>query len=66
MKIFVCVKQVPGVSEVKIDPKTNTLVREGILSVVNPNDRNAIELALTLKEKHNAEVIVLSMGPPQA
>lgn len=66
MKIFVCVKQVPGVSEVKIDPKTNTLVREGILSVVNPNDRNAIELALTLKEKHPAEIIVLSMGPPQA
>jgi len=66
LKIFVCVKQVPGVSEVKIDPKTNTLVREGILSVVNPNDRNAIELALTLKEKHPAEIIVLSMGPPQA
>ena len=66
MKIFVCVKQVPGVSEVKIDPKTNTLVREGILSIVNPNDRNAIELALILKEKHGAEVMVLSMGPPQA
>jgi len=66
LKIFVCIKQVPGVSEVKIDPKTNTLVREGILSVVNPNDCNAIELALTLKEKHGAEVIVLSMGPPQA
>jgi len=66
LKIFVCIKQVPGVSEVKIDPKTNTLVREGILSVVNPNDRNAIELALNLKEKHGVEVIVLSMGPPQA
>ena len=66
MKIFVCVKQVPGVSEVKIDPKTNTLVREGVESVINPNDRNAIELALTLKEKHGAEVLVLSMGPPQA
>jgi electron transfer flavoprotein beta subunit len=66
LKIFVCVKQVPGVSEVKIDPKTNTLVREGILSIINPNDRNAIELALTLKEKHGAEVVVLSMGPPQA
>ncbi|MBY8980200.1 MAG: electron transfer flavoprotein subunit beta/FixA family protein [Candidatus Lokiarchaeota archaeon] len=66
MKIFVCVKQVPGVSEVKIDPKTNTLVREGILSILNPNDRNAIEIALTLKEKYTAEVIALSMGPPQA
>jgi electron transfer flavoprotein beta subunit len=66
LKIFVCIKQVPGVSEVKIDPDTNTLVREGVLSVVNPNDQNAIELALTLKEKHGAEVIALSMGPPQA
>ncbi len=66
MKIFVCVKQVPGVSEVKIDPKTNTLVREGILSILNPNDRNAIEIALSLKEKYTAEVIALSMGPPQA
>ncbi|MFX0034109.1 MAG: electron transfer flavoprotein subunit beta/FixA family protein [Candidatus Hermodarchaeota archaeon] len=66
MKIFVCIKQVPGVSEVKIDPKTNTLVREGVMSIVNPNDRNAIELALTLKESQGAEVIALSMGPPQA
>ena len=66
MKIFVCVKQVPGVSEVKIDPKTNTLVREGVESIINPNDRNALELALTLKEQHAAEVLVLSMGPPQA
>jgi len=66
LKIFVCVKQVPGVSEVKINPKTNTLVREGILSILNPNDRNAIEIALTLKENYTAEVIALSMGPPQA
>ncbi|UCC18854.1 MAG: electron transfer flavoprotein subunit beta/FixA family protein [Promethearchaeota archaeon] len=66
MKIFVCIKQVPGVSEVKIDPKTNTLVREGILSILNPNDRNALELALVLQEKYKAEVIALSMGPPQA
>ncbi len=66
MKIFVCVKQVPGVSEVKIDPNTNTLMREGVESIINPTDRNAIELALKLKEKHRVEVIVLSMGPPQA
>lgn len=66
MKIFVCIKQVPGVSDVKIDPNTNTLVREGVLSILNPNDRNAIELALMLKEKHESEVIALSMGPPQA
>ena len=66
MKIFVCIKQVPGVSEVRINPKRNTLVREGIPSITNPFDKNAIELALTIKEKHSAEVIALSMGPPQA
>ncbi|KKL53589.1 hypothetical protein LCGC14_2273920, partial [marine sediment metagenome] len=66
MKIFVCIKQVPGVSEVKIDPNTNTLVREGVESIINPPDRNAIELALILKQIHDAEVFVLSMGPPQA
>ncbi|MBY8983977.1 MAG: electron transfer flavoprotein subunit beta/FixA family protein [Candidatus Lokiarchaeota archaeon] len=66
MKIFVCIKQVPGVSEVRIDPKTNSLVREGIPSVTNPFDKNAIELALEIKEKHGAEVIAISMGPPQA
>ena len=66
MKIFVCIKQVPGVSDVKIDPNTNTLIREGIESIINPPDRNAIELGLSLKEKHGAKVIVLTMGPPQA
>lgn len=66
MKIFVCIKQVPGVSEVKIDPKTNTLVREGISSIINPYDKNAIELAVSIKEKLGAEVMALSMGPPQA
>jgi len=66
MKIFVCIKQVPGISEVRIDPKTNTLIRTGIPSITNPHDRHAIELALNLKEKHNAETIALSMGPPQA
>jgi len=66
LKIFVCIKQVPGVSEVRIDPETNSLVREGIPSVTNPFDKNAIELALTIKEKLGAEVIAISMGPPQA
>ncbi len=61
-----CIKQVPGVSEVKINPNTNTLVREGVISILNPNDRNALELALILKEKQSAEVIAISMGPPQA
>lgn len=66
MKIFVCVKQVPGVSEVRINPKTNTLVREGVPSIVNPHDKHAIELGLTLKEKYGGEIIAISMGPPQA
>ncbi|MFX0081980.1 MAG: electron transfer flavoprotein subunit beta/FixA family protein [Candidatus Hodarchaeota archaeon] len=66
MKIFVCIKQVPGVAEVRIDPNTNTLIREGIPSIMNPYDKNAIELALTIKEEFDAEVIAISMGPPQA
>ena len=66
LKIFVCIKQVPGVAEVKIDPKSNTLVREGIPSIINPHDKHAIELAVSLREKHGGDVIALSMGPPQA
>ncbi|MHA1146789.1 MAG: electron transfer flavoprotein subunit beta/FixA family protein [Promethearchaeota archaeon] len=66
MKIFICIKQVPDTQEVRIDPKTNTLIRQGIPSIMNPHDKHAVELGLTLKEKHGAEVIALSMGPPQA
>ncbi|MFX1573409.1 MAG: electron transfer flavoprotein subunit beta/FixA family protein [Promethearchaeota archaeon] len=66
LTIFVCIKQVPGVSEVRIDPITNTLVREGIPSIINPYDKHAIELALSIKEHHSADVIAISMGPPQA
>lgn len=65
MKIIVCVKQVPNTSEVKIDPVTNTLVREGVESILNPFDTYAIEEAVRLKEEHGGSVIVLSMGPPQ-
>ncbi|MFX1340659.1 MAG: electron transfer flavoprotein subunit beta/FixA family protein [Promethearchaeota archaeon] len=66
MKIFTCIKQVPGIQEVRIDPKTNTLIRQGIPSIMNPHDKHAVELGLTIKEKHGGEVIALSMGPPQA
>lgn len=66
MKVFVCIKQVPGVAEVRIDPKTNTLVREGVPSIINPHDKHAIELGISIKEQHGGEVIALSMGPPQA
>ncbi len=66
MKIVVCVKQVPETTEVKINPKTNTLMREGVASITNPFDEFAVEEALLTREKHGGEVHVISMGPPQA
>lgn len=66
MDIFVCIKQVPDTTEVKINPETNTLIREGVPSIVNPFDENAVEAALQLKEKHGGTVTVITMGPPQA
>lgn len=66
MKIIVTVKQVPDTSEVRIDPKTHSLVREGVPSILNPEDRNAVETALMLKDTYGAEVTALTMGPPQA
>ena len=67
MNIIVTVKQVPDTSEVKIDPKTGTLIREGVPSIINPEDKNAIEEALRIKDGHNdVEITALSMGPPQA
>ncbi len=66
MNIVVLVKQVPNTSEVRIDPKTGNLMREGIESIINPEDRHALEAALRLKETMDAIVIVLTMGPPQA
>lgn len=66
MKIVVCVKQVPDAKDVRLDPKTNTLAREGVQSIMNPYDQHAVEEALSLKESLGAEVTVLTMGPPQA
>lgn len=66
MNIIVCIKQVPDTTEVKINPETNTLVREGVPSIVNPFDENAVEAALKLKEKSGGKVTVITMGPPQA
>jgi len=66
MKIVVCIKQVPDAKDVRLDPKTNTLAREGVQSVINPYDRHALEEAVRLKEKHEGNVTVLTMGPPQA
>ena len=66
MKIIVCVKQVPDAKDVRLDPVTNTLAREGVESIMNPYDQHALEEAVRLKEKCGGEVIVISMGPPQA
>ncbi len=67
MRIIVCAKQVPDTREVHIDPLTGTLVRQGVPSIMNPDDKNALEEALRIKEQHNdVEVVVLSMGPAQA
>ena len=64
MKIVVCVKQVPSVSEVKLDPVTNTIIRDGSKSVINPYDCFALEAAVQIKESHGGEAIALSMGIP--
>ncbi|HNX30075.1 MAG TPA: electron transfer flavoprotein subunit beta/FixA family protein [Holophaga sp.] len=66
MKIVVCMKQVPDTTEVRIDPATGTLIREGIPSIINPDDKSGLEAALVLKDQIGAHVTVLSMGPPQA
>lgn len=66
MKIVVCIKQVPDTNEVRIDPVTGTLIRDGIPSIINPDDKNALEEALRLKEEKGAHVTVITMGPLQA
>jgi electron transfer flavoprotein beta subunit len=66
MNIVVCIKQVPGTTEIKIDPETNTLVREGVESIVNPFDCYALEEGVRLRERCGGKVIAISMGPPQA
>jgi electron transfer flavoprotein beta subunit len=66
MNIVVCVKQVPDTTAVKIDPKTGTLIRDGVPSIMNPEDKHALEGALQLKEKLGGKVTVVSMGLPMA
>jgi electron transfer flavoprotein beta subunit len=66
VKIAVCIKQVPETTEVRINPTTNTLVREGVSSITNPFDEFAIEEGLLTREKCGGEVHVITMGPPQA
>ena len=66
MEIIVCAKQVPDTNEVKIDPVKGTLIREGVPSILNPDDATALEAALRLRDQQGGCVSVLSMGPPQA
>ena len=67
MNILVCVKQVPDTTEIKIDPVKNTLIRDGVPSIVNPFDGYALEAAARIKDKNpDTKIVVLSMGPPQA
>ena len=66
MNIVVCIKQVPNTNEIKINPETGTLIRDGVPSIMNPDDKGGLELALRLKDQFGANVTVISMGPPQA
>lgn len=66
MNIVVCIKQVPDTTDVKINPETNTLIREGVESMINPFDMYAIEEAVRLKERFGGQATVITMGPPQA
>ena len=66
MNIVVCIKQVPDTTEIKINPATGTLIREGVPSIMNPDDKGGLEMALRLKDLYGANVTVITMGPPQA
>lgn len=66
MNIVVCIKQVPDTTEVKLDPNTGTLIRDGVPSIINPDDKAGLEEAIKLKEEMGAHVTVITMGPPQA
>ena len=66
MNIVVCVKQVPDTTEVKLDPVKGTLIRDGVPSIINPDDKAALEAALCIREQAGGKVTVVSMGPPQA
>jgi len=66
MRVIVCIKQVPGTTQVGIDPQTNTLIREGVQSIINPFDTYALEEGVRIRERLEGTVIVVTMGPPQA
>ncbi|MFZ2603230.1 MAG: electron transfer flavoprotein subunit beta/FixA family protein [Candidatus Omnitrophota bacterium] len=66
MNIIVCIKQVPETTEVRINPETNTLIREGVKAIINPFDMYAIEEGIRLKERFTGKLTIITMGPPQA
>ena len=66
MKILVCIKQVPGSSNVEVDPVTGVLKRDGVKSKMNPYDLYALEMGLSLAEQYGGSVETITMGPPQA
>jgi len=66
MRIVVCIKQVPDSAEVRINPETNTLIRDGVPTIINPYDMHALEAGLQIRESAGGKVTVLTMGPPQA
>ncbi len=66
MNIIVLIKQVPNTTEVKIDPKTGNLIREGVEAIINPEDTHALEAGLSLRERYGGLVTAITMGPPQA
>jgi electron transfer flavoprotein alpha/beta subunit len=66
VRIVVCIKQVPDTADIRINPETNTLMREGVPSIINPFDLNALEAGIRIREQTGGKVTVLTMGPPQA
>lgn len=66
LNIIVCIKQVPDTNEVKLDPVTGTLIRDGVPSIINPDDKAGLEAALSIKDQYGAKVTVITMGPQQA
>jgi electron transfer flavoprotein beta subunit len=66
LRLIICLKQVPKIGDVRIDLETGSLIREGVASIINPEDSNALEEALLLREEHGGNIVAITMGPPQA
>ena len=66
LKILVCVKQVPDVDQMRMDPETGNLIRAGVPAILNPLDANALSAAVKVKETYGAEITLITMGPPAA